>query len=179
MRDLLSHSARGGGDGTALVHTSCVRSRRSLTVLSLFPADRSGCGRARHSRAPSSRPPARRPARLRGCASWWDEAPLVLGSDLGEARRMLLRHTARRRFPTELSFHGGPVVKGYIGCPRGRRASVSAEGGGRSGWGATRGQTLIPRVHGLATASAGPVFVVRARLFKDRAWPRGCSCLDR
>ena len=37
----------------------------------------------------------------RGCVSWWVEVPLVLGSDSGEARRMLRRHTARRRFPTE------------------------------------------------------------------------------
>src|SRR3954453_18716085 len=29
------------------------------------------------------------------------------------------------------------------------------------------------RVHGLATVSAGPVFVVRAALSKDRAWAAG------
>jgi hypothetical protein len=36
------------------------------------------------------------------------------------------------------------------------------------------------RVHGLATVSARPVFVVRARLSKiERGPDLGCSCLDR
>jgi hypothetical protein len=60
------------------------------------------------------------------------------------------------------------------GCPRGRRASCRLEG--RQVWLVRDARSdSYTRVHGLATASAGPVFVVRARLSKDRAWPRGAA----
>ena len=77
-----------------------------------------------------------------------------------------LRETRERR--ARLTLLWRLMCQGLsTGCPRlgGHRVG---QGGGGSGGCATRGQTLI---RGLATA--GPCFVVRARLSKDRAWPEG------
>ena len=54
-------------------------------------------------------------------------------------------------------------------CPRLGRAFLSV-GGRRAGLVRDARSDSYTRVHGLATVSAGPVFVVRARLSKDRAW---------
>lgn len=57
-------------------------------------------------------------------------------------------------------------------CPRWWRAFLSV-GGRRAGLVRDARSDSYARVHGLATVSAGPVFVVRARLSKDRAWAAG------
>ena len=65
------------------------------------------------------------------------------------------------------------------GCPRLGRASCRLKG--RQVWLVRDARSdSYARVHGLATVSARPVFVVRARLSKIERGPCGaCSCLDR